>query len=63
MDFWPRADLTKKGGDIDIYIETGAKTAKEAINMKSFFLWDLEQQSDLSSLQSGGYMRRPTWCF
>lgn len=41
--FGSRVDLSKKGGDVDIYIETSAKTAKIATKMKSNFLWDLEQ--------------------
>ena len=41
--FGSRADLTKKGGDIDLYIETNADTVDNAIKMKSDFLWDLEK--------------------
>ncbi len=40
--FGSRADLSKKGGDIDFYIETRAKDANDALKMKSSFLWELE---------------------
>jgi len=42
--FGSRIDLTKKGGDIDLYIETNAKTIDEAVKMEASFRWDLEQQ-------------------
>lgn len=42
--FGSRADLDKKGGDIDLYIETDANDVEAAIKMKSDFLWDLEQK-------------------
>lgn len=42
--FGSRANLTKKGGDIDLYIETNAKTIDNAIKMRSNFIWDLEQK-------------------
>ena len=36
--FGSRADLSRKGGDIDIYIETHAKTVEQAFNMKQKFI-------------------------
>lgn len=42
--FGSRADLDKKGGDIDLYIETDAKGVEAAIKMKSDFLWGLEKK-------------------
>lgn len=41
--FGSRVKPAKKGGDIDLYIETAAKTVDDAIAMKSKFLWDLVQ--------------------
>ena len=42
--FGSRADLSKKGGDIDIYIETKIENLDHAINAKANFLWDLESK-------------------
>lgn len=42
--FGSRLDLTKKGGDIDLYVETTAMNDESAMKMKSDFLWDLEQK-------------------
>ena len=42
--FGSRVEPTKKGGDIDLYIETNAPTIKEAVEMKNQFLWQLEQK-------------------
>jgi len=41
--FGSRTDLNKKGGDIDLYVETHAKTADEAVNMKLKFLSHLQR--------------------
>lgn len=41
--FGSRIEQDKKGGDIDLYIETYVETAQDALKMKSNFLWDLEQ--------------------
>ena len=42
--FGSRVDLARKGGDIDLYVETNASTAKDAIEMRLNFIWDLEQE-------------------
>ncbi len=41
--FGSRVDITKKGEDIDLYVETKALTHVEAIKRRSDFIWDLEQ--------------------
>lgn len=41
--FGSRANLTKKGGDIDLYVETNAETIDNAIKMKINFIRALEQ--------------------
>jgi hypothetical protein len=42
--FGSRADLTRKGGDIDLYIETTAKGVEEAVVMKEQFLYNLQRK-------------------
>lgn len=39
--FSSRTNLSKKGGDIDFYVETNADSIEEAINMKYKFLSNL----------------------
>ena len=41
--FGSRTTQAKKGGDIDLYVETHAKSIEEAIKMKTDFIWALEQ--------------------
>lgn len=40
--FGSRVDLTRKGGDIDLYIETHSPTPEEAVNRRVRFLSNLE---------------------
>ncbi|MBP6103999.1 MAG: nucleotidyltransferase domain-containing protein [Gammaproteobacteria bacterium] len=40
--FGSRVDLNRKGGDIDLYIETHLKTANEAADMKLKFITGLQ---------------------
>ena len=42
--FGSRVDLSRRGGDIDLYIETNAMTIKESLHMKSYFLMEVEQR-------------------
>lgn len=42
--FGSRADLNRKGGDIDLYIEANAKTIDEIAKMKSDFIKNLKHQ-------------------
>lgn len=42
--FGSRVDCSKKGGDIDLYIETKATEPKHAIKMKFNFIIDLESR-------------------
>lgn len=41
--FGSRVETQKKGGDIDLYIETSVPTRVEAIKIRNNFIWDLEQ--------------------
>jgi hypothetical protein len=41
--FGSRVDLTRKGGDIDLYVETSVQTIVDAIKIKTDFISDLEQ--------------------
>lgn len=38
-----RADLSKKGGDIDLYVETYAVSVESATKMRSHFLSEFEE--------------------
>jgi aminoglycoside 6'-N-acetyltransferase len=42
--FGSRADLKRKGGDIDLYVETYAQTVDEAAKMRGKFIYSLEKQ-------------------
>lgn len=42
--FGSRADLSQKGGDIDLYVETYAHTVDEAAKMRDEFIYSLEQE-------------------
>jgi predicted nucleotidyltransferase len=42
--FGSRVDATKKGGDIDLYIETHANSIEEAVQRKINFIWELEKK-------------------
>lgn len=42
--FGSRADMTKKGGDIDLYIQTSIKDVPEAVKKKISFICDLKQK-------------------
>ena len=42
--FGSRADLSRRGGDIDLYIETNAQDERVAMRMKTEFLGELEDK-------------------
>lgn len=42
--FGSRTDRFKKGGDIDLYIETNVDTADQALSMKNKFVISLEEE-------------------